>query len=208
MKQVTHGDLPHVRNVVFCRNNLIQWSRPDPILFIDHDNFPPPFSVKRLLDTARYGGDISAGVYVFFQKDEEDPNGPGRVGFTAFFIRDGTYYKVTLDRKGEEGLFSADLLGRRVWVEATSMGTTLIQRKVLDDVKFIIPWGTSWTDDTAFCIEAGKRGYKVIADFGLFVPHWGFNTKLMGVKTFEDGSRAAHIKLHIDKEMGDSHESP
>ena len=196
MKQVRHGDLPHVRNVVFCRNNLVKWSKPDPVIFIDHDNFPPPVAVKRLLDTAKHGGDISAGVYVFYQRDKGNPDGLGRVGFTAFYIHEGIYYHSTLDRPGAEGYFSAILLGRRVWVDATSMGTTLIQRKVFNDVKFTIPWGLNMTDDTRFCIDAGLAGYKIIADFGLFVPHWGFNTKILRV----DGDHA-YMRLDVDEEM-------
>lgn len=196
MKMLQGGDLPHVRNVVMCRNNLIQWSRPDPILFIDHDNFPPRPSIHRLRITARHGGDISAGIYVFYQTDKLDTQRRRRVGFTCFFIFDGLYYYASLDQHGPIGSFSADILGRRVFCEAVSMGTTLIQRNVLDDIKFTVPWGTEQTDDTTFCLEAGKHGYKCIADFGLLVPHWGFNEEILKI---ENGR--AYLKIGVSREM-------
>ena len=182
VKSLRGGELPHVRNVVMCRNMLIQWSKPDTVLFIDHDNFPPPFTILRLRETAYLGGDISGGIYEFYQKDMKDPDGPGRIGYTCFFIdkETGEYYHSCLDRKGLFGGMAEEVLGNRVYCDGVSMGTTLIQRKVFKDTRFTIPWGTDQTDDTTFCLDAATKGHKSVADFGCLVKHWGFDRKYLG----------------------------
>ncbi len=180
VKQVKGGKLPHVRNVTHCRNLMIKWSNPDPILFIDHDNFPPPETVHRLRQTAMYGADIVGGVYVFFQSKREDDE--GMLGFTTFFIHDGTYYYLTLDRSGVKGLLDAKIIGSVLRCEAVSMGATYIKRHVFNKQKFYVPYGTTMTDDTAFCLKAVEQGIKIVSDYGLFVPHWGFNVHFHGVR--------------------------
>jgi cellulose synthase/poly-beta-1,6-N-acetylglucosamine synthase-like glycosyltransferase len=197
VKQVQSGELPHVRNVVHCRNLLASWSRPDPVFFIDHDNFPPSETLSRLRQTALYGGDISAAVYVFFQSQSERADDIGRLGFTLFFIEnEDDFYYFTLDRDGKRGLIPEKVVNRRIRCDAVSMGTTLVQREVLDKVKFFIPWGTTMTDDTAYCVEAGKHGFNIISDFSLFIPHWGFDVKFVGVR---DGSMM--VEVNFDQAM-------
>lgn len=178
-KMIKGGHQPHVKNVVRNRNLMIKWSRPDKVLFIDHDNFPPPFTLGRLEQCHQLGADIAGGVYPFFQEDNTDKT-LGRVGFCAFFTHGDKYYHASLDRPGTIGEFNGDVMGRRLWVEATCMGCTLIRREVLDDVRFTVPFDSEWTDDTRFCYDASERGYMCMSDFGLFVRHWGFDLDLVG----------------------------
>lgn len=170
IKQVKGGELPHVRNVVHCRNLLSQWSRPDPVFYNDHDNFSPPYSIKRLYDGLRLGADGAAGVYFFSQWDDEHEK--QMATFTSFFLHGGTMRGLTL--KGMSGIFPMELFTKRLWMDAVSCGCFLVKREVLDKQKFFVPFGTTMTDDTAFCLKCREHGFRFIADFGLFIPHWGF----------------------------------
>jgi len=179
VKQVLGGELPHVRNVVQCRNLMVQWSKPDMVFFNDADNFNPPVSIIRLYNGLRLGASGSAGVYVFRQFDEE---GKERVGFTSFFLHEGKMRHLSMP--GREGLFPLEMFGRRLWMDAVACGCFLVKRELLDEVKFFVPFGTTMTDDTALCLKAREMGYKFIADFGLITQHWGYNMdyrKYMGL---------------------------
>ena len=141
------------------------------MFFNDHDNFNPPYSIRRLYDGLRHGADGSAGVYFFSQEDEKTKQ--QMATFTAFFLHNGTMRGLTL--KGMSGLFPLEIFTRRLWMDAVSFGCFMAKRELLDEVKFFVPYGTSMTDDTAFCLKAREKGFRFIADFGLVVPHWGFN---------------------------------
>jgi len=170
VKQVKGGELPHVRNVTQCRNLLVKWSKPDIVFFNDHDNFNPPISIKRLYDGIRLGADAAAGIYFFSQMDEETQR--QMATFTAFFLHEGTMRGLTL--RGMSGLFPLEIFNHRLWMDAVSFGCFLAKRELLDKQKFFVPYGTTLTDDTAFCLKAREKGFRFIADFGLLVPHWGF----------------------------------
>ena len=88
--------LPHIRNVVHCRNLLAQWSNPYPVLFVDHDNFPPPNTIARLQQNLELGASITAGVYVFYKRNHDEPDQYGQVNFTAFFRIKGDLGSVGL----------------------------------------------------------------------------------------------------------------
>ena len=115
------------------------------------------------------GASGSAGVYMFRQFDD---SGAERIGFTSFFLHDNTMRHLALP--GREGLFPLDIFGRRIWMDAVACGCLLVKRELMDDVRFFFPRGTTMSDDTAFCLKARTMGHKFIADFGLFVPHWGY----------------------------------
>jgi GT2 family glycosyltransferase len=193
VEQDLGGQQVHVRNVVKCRKILVDWSKPNDVLFIDHDNFPSPNIITRLQQTMAHGGDIVAGVYIIYQP--KDRGGPGKVGFTAFMIKDDKFWYPTLDKEGYEGGLGAFMVGKRLWCDAVAMGSTLIKRRVLDVVPFNIPIRKR-TDDTEFCITAKKHGFKIIADFGMFVPHWGFRAKVLGID-----NEMIEMKIYIDIEM-------
>jgi len=169
VKQSLGGEMPHIRNVVQCRNLMIQWSRPDMVFFNDSDNFNPPVSIRRLYDGLRLGASGAGGVYLFRQFD---PDGRERIGFTSFFLHSGIMRHFSMF--GREGSFPLEMFGRRMWMDAVSCGCFLVKRELLDEVKFFMPFGTSMSDDTAFCLKARETGHKFIADFGLMVPHWGY----------------------------------
>jgi cellulose synthase/poly-beta-1,6-N-acetylglucosamine synthase-like glycosyltransferase len=169
VKQIK-GDLPHVQNVVRCRNLLAQWSKPDKVFFNDHDNFNPPNSIRRLNDGLTLGAGLSAGVYLFLMRDE---NNNRMVMFTSFFLHDKIMRSLSL--RGMRGYIPVELFGRRLWMDAVACGCLLVKREVLDKVKFFVPWGTTMSDDTAFCLRAREAGYRVIGDFGLVCGHWGFH---------------------------------
>jgi len=174
VKQYKGGELPHVRNAVQCRNLMADWSKPDMVFYNDHDNFNPPVSIKRLYQGLLLGADGAAGVYVFWQRDSLDDI-EGRMGFTSFMLDKGKMYHVSL--KGRRGVLPLELMGRRLWVDSVSCGCFLVTRELLDNQKFFVPYGTTMTDDTAFCLKAREKGYKFIADYGLIVPHWGYTIK-------------------------------
>jgi len=171
IKQSKGGELPHVRNVVQCRNLLAKWSRPDLVFFNDHDNFNPPVSIRRLYDGLRLGADGAAGVYFFSQWDEKTKR--QRAGFTSFFLHNGEMRGLAL--KGMSGAFPLELFSRRLWMDAIACGCLLVKREVLDKQRFFMPYDTTMTDDVAFCLKAREKGFRFIADFNLIVPHWGFN---------------------------------
>jgi len=182
VKQFLGGELPHVRNVVMCRNLLTKWSKPDEYVFFnDHDNFNPPVSIKRLMWALQHGADGAAGVYIFYQKNQYEPE--GHVGFTAFFIHDRKMHHYSINKTGLEGVIPREMLGKYIWVDCVSMGAFLVKRKVLNDVPFFTAFGTSMTDDTTFCLKARELGYRFIADFGLVVKHWGYD---MYIKPISD----------------------
>jgi len=172
VKQDLGGELPHVRNVVRCRNLLAQWSKPDLVFFNDHDNFNPPISIKRLQKGLALGASGAAGVYIFFQRDKTEDK--GRVGFTSFFLHEEKMHHFAL-QDGAHGFLPLEMFGRRLWVDSISCGCFLVKRELLDELKFFVPFGTSMTDDTAFCLKARSLGHMFIADFGLLVNHWGYH---------------------------------
>jgi len=173
VKQVKGGELPHVRNVTQCRNLLVKWSKPDMVFFNDHDNFNPPVSIRRLYDGIRLGADGAAGIYFFSQVDEETKK--LMATFTAFFLHEGTMRGLTL--RGMRGAFPLEIFSRRLWMDAVSFGCFLAKRELLDKQRFFVPYGTTLTDDTLFCLKAREKGFRFIADFGLIVPHWGFDIR-------------------------------
>jgi len=185
IKQMKGGELPHVRNVVHCRNLLADWSKPDLVFYNDHDNFNPPNSIKRLYDGLRLGADGTAGVYLFSQMDEETQK--MMATFTSFFLHNNTLRGLTL--KGMTGLFPYELFSRRLWMDAISCGCFLVKREVLNQQKFFVPYGTTLTDDTAFCLKARELGFRFIADFKLFVQHWGFKV-----------SHRRLVRINVEKE--------
>lgn len=198
IKQIKGGYMnTHVRNVVMCRNMLADWSKPDPVLFIDHDNFLPPVSVKRLRENLALGADITAGIYTFCEKDLTTGEPRGRIGFTYFFIRDGKFYHAAIDRAGEKGFIFRELLGKRLWGEGVAMGATMMKREVLNQVKFFTPEDWRMTDDTSFCLKAINKGFKVMGDWGLLVGHWGYHLQFGE----EDKNGELPIKVTMDNEM-------
>ena len=173
MKQLK-GELPHVQNVVHCRNTLAEWSKPDTVFYNDHDNFNPPYSIKRLLESLALGASGAAGIYVFHQINANESKEEAGVGFTSFFMRDGKMHHFAL-KGGDRGYLPLEMFGKRMWMDAVSCGCFMVKRELLDEVKFFVPYGTSMTDDTAYCLKARSLGHKLIGDFGLIVDHWGFH---------------------------------
>jgi len=194
VKQLS-GELPHVKNVVLCRKLLTKWSRPDKYVFFnDHDNFNPPVSIKRLRLALEYGADGAGGVYVFFGRNQWEPE--GHIGFTAFFLNGEHMHHYSINTTGNVGNIPVEMLGRMLWVDAVAMGAFLVKREVLDNVDFFVPYGSTMTDDTAFCLKAREKGYKFIADFGLLVKHWGFDMTLRRLNPY-----IMEIKVDRAKEM-------
>ena len=179
VKQVKGGEMPQIRNVVQARNLMIGWSKPDTVFFNDADNFNPPVSIRRLYDGLRLGASGAAGVYVFRQYDLD---GRERIGFTSFFLHKGTMRHITLF--GRSGVLPLEMFGRRLWMDAVSCGCFLCKRELLDDVKFFMPFGTTMSDDTAFCLKARELGHSFIADWGLLTEHWGYEIKYQPQMSF------------------------
>ena len=197
INRIKGGKLPHIQNVVKCRNILRRWSNPDPVFFIDHDNFPPPNTIKRLKRNLELGASMTAGVYVFYKRDKENPHHEGVVNFTAFFLLNGTMGAMGLSDRGMEGVLPAEIFEKRMWVDAVAMGSTLMTREILDEYDFIVPEGNTMSDDTAYCLRASETGHKFIADFGLIIPHWGYNIQLTPL----EGSDLVHLKVTLTDNM-------
>ena len=41
------------------------------------------------------------------------------------------------------------------------------------------------SDDTAYCLQARKTGHRFIADFGLLIPHWGYDLEITPLKNHD-----------------------
>lgn len=165
-------------NIALSRNVIVAKSAPLDLLFIDSDNFPPPSTIKRLTTGMTLGGDIVGGVYPYYMPD---PDVEG-LGFSATF-KLGNKHPQGLTSKNGKIWFASCLLGRRAWVGWLGMGTTLISREVLGEIKFVSTpelVDNHWSEDTYFCKTAGEHGFKVMADYGLMVPHWGIKIQFLG----------------------------
>jgi len=187
-KMIRGGLCPHMRNIVWLRNLIVEWSKPYDLVFIDHDVFPPKHGLKRLIEGHLLGGDIVAGVYPFYQKK--------RLGFTAYFKINEMYYHTGLGRYGDKIFFPTYILGKRFYSDAIGTGFCYISRRVLNVLKFHVPRNLKRTEDVEFCMDARERGFKIISDFDLVVPHWGF--KLSFIPYDEE---KVQILAYFSKEM-------
>ena len=181
-----------IMNIALSRNVIVAKSAPLNLLFIDSDNFPPRNTISRLLTGMALGADIPSGVYPCVSTDADivggvspyyNPDQDVRgLGFSATF-QFGNNTSQGLTSKNGKIWFESCLLGRRAWVAWLGMGTTLIHREVLDEVRFVSTpelVDKYWSEDTYFCKTAGEHGFKVMADYGLMVPHWGIKIQFLG----------------------------
>lgn len=191
-------------NVCAVRTWLVEHSKPLDVLFMGHDNFLPPNTILRLLEGKALGGDIVAGFYSFFQKG---------LGFTSFFDTPDNKMDSALRTIDRKIWFPECLYGRRTWNWSVGMDATFIRREVLEKVNFNIrPEKLLRSDDVEFCDQAMQLGFKVMTDYGLYVPHWGFNVQFL--QPPQDGKlqilcsvtepllrRRALLKFHREMQM-------
>jgi hypothetical protein len=179
--ELTEGKTGLLRaNLNICdqRNWLKKQTKSD-VLFIGHDNFPPPQTIKKLLEAQTLGADIAGGVYPFAKNDE--------LGFTSFFLmnmakpKDGLHkYPVTaLVAYKDKTWFPQCLYNKRCWTWTVGMDCTLIKHEVLDKIDYAITLAPAITDDVEFCHKARLNGFYVLTDYGLWCPHWGFKTQFL-----------------------------
>lgn len=163
-----------IMNISAARNIIRQRSDPHDLLFIDSDIFPPRNCIQRLLEGRQMGADIISGVYPYCL-----PLDIRRLGFSATIhhgdqgltMQDGDIY------------FDAGLMGTRQWIKYCGMGLSLIRRRVLDKLMFMASpelIDSYWGEDTYFCKRADKLGFRIMADYGLFAKHWGFDLQFLG----------------------------
>jgi len=161
-------------NVCAQRNWIVENSNPLDVLFIGHDNFIPPNTIRRLLEGKALGGDIIAGVYPFLWE--------GGLGFTSFFKLKNGEHDTGLHDINKKMWFPECLYGHRAWTFTTGMDATLVQRKVLDALPFQCNperGQKGWSDDVEFCYAAYEKGFKIMSDYSLWVPHWGFDFQFL-----------------------------
>jgi hypothetical protein len=164
-------------NLNICdQRNWLKSQTTDDVLFIGHDNFPPPNTIIRLLEGQSLGGDIVGGVYSFIKY--------GSLGFTSFFMledkaNDKRWPTTSLVKHDDKLWFPKCLYGERVWTWTTGMDCTLIKRDVLDNIDFSVGLTDYITDDVEFCHRAKCKSYRVLSDYGLWVPHWGFTLQFI-----------------------------
>jgi hypothetical protein len=158
------------------QRNYLKSLTTDDVLYIGHDNFAPPNTVKRLLECQSLGGDISGGVYPFAQYMG--------LGFTSFFMlrnKKGkqSYCTAILKHHGKLW-FPKCLLNQRVRLWTVGMDCTLICREVLNAIDFAVDLAPDIvTDDVQYCFKAHELGYTVVSDYGLWVKHWGFDLQFI-----------------------------
>jgi hypothetical protein len=140
------------------------------------------------------------GIYLYSHTDMKDEENPIKMDFASFFVYNGIMNSLSL--KGTTGYFPQEIFGRRLWMDAVACGCLMVKRELLDEVPFFVPYGTSMTDDTAFCLKARGLGHYMIADFGVICDHWGFHvsyTPMMRLSVKLD--RKMHErrrKMHLD----------
>ena len=167
------------------------------MFFIDHDNFPPPKTLRRLLQSLDLGASMVSGVYLFYKRDNKNPHLEGKINFTAFFLMNGEMGSMGLSERGMEGILPAEIFNKRMWVDSVAMGSTLAKRDLLDEYQFIVPKNYDMSDDTAYCIQARKTGHRFIADFGLVIPHWGYDIQFSPMTNPE----LVHLRVKVADAM-------
>ena len=197
VEQIKDVKIPHIQNVVKCRNLMVKWSDPDPVFFIDHDNFPPPNTLRRLQQDLDLGASMAAGVYLFYKQNNDNPNHDGMINFTAFFLMNGKMGSLGLNERGLEGVLPASIFDKRMWVDSVAMGSTLVKRELLNEYQFIVPEKYDMSDDTAYCMQASRTGHRFIADFGLLIPHWGYDLEITSLKN----KNLVHLRVSITNDM-------
>lgn len=188
--------IPQIHNVVHCRNLLVNWSDPNPVFFIDHDNFPPPMTIRRLQQSLEIGASMAAGVYVFYKRDKMNPDLEGMINFTAFFLENNSMGSLGLSNRGMEGILPAEIFSKRMWTDAVAMGSTFIKRELLNKYRFFVPDTANMSDDTAYCMKVREGGHKFIADFGLLIPHWGYD-----ISTTPLNNNLVRLKVALSERM-------
>jgi hypothetical protein len=165
----------HINALNVCdQRNWLKNQTRDDILFIGHDNFPAPNTIKRLLQAQMLGADIAGGVYPFTQHMG--------LGFTSFFmLYDGKkrWHCTAILKHKDKLWFPNCLYGKRVWTWTVGMDCTLIKRVVLDKIDYKISVSKEVTDDVEYCYHAHEQGFNVLTDYGLWVPHWGYHIEFL-----------------------------
>jgi glycosyltransferase involved in cell wall biosynthesis len=177
-----------ITNIVAARNRIVELSpKENNVLFIDDDMNFEPNAINQLIEfSEKNKADIAAALmpmYIQVQKDGEKRNEIFLAAFVLIgnnlhplgnFISDGiSEFKVGLWK--DRGYRSIDVVG---------MAFTLINRSVLDKVKFRIDRG----EDVDFCLDARKLGFSVMLNNNLWVDHVSFRYKKTvkhGVLTLE-----------------------
>lgn len=183
------AECKHARLTNICtqRNWILDKSKPLDLLFIGHDNFPPPNIVWRMLESKELGADIAGGFYAFYSKG---------LAFTSFYRdKDSVHHTGLVTFKGKMW-FPTCMIGKRVWSFTTGMDATFIRRRVLDKIVFTI-LSSAKSDDVEFCYKAQAERFKVLTDYALYVKHWGYR-----VEFFEDNGKGftqvfATMKPHM-----------
>jgi cellulose synthase/poly-beta-1,6-N-acetylglucosamine synthase-like glycosyltransferase len=139
------------------------------LFFLDADVIPPADIIPRLLE---HNKPICCGWY------PSDRN--------VSFNRAGQQFKMRMKMPmvyGHIDGFSRELTLQRLWtledltparleeVSSTGMGCALIRREVLEKIRFISDDSQRASEDTIFCKDARKAGYKTYVDTRLGCRH-------------------------------------
>lgn len=177
------GKANWIVNIVRNRNKIIEWSKPYDILWLDHDTYCPWDTIASLVKGKALGADICSGVVPILNFQ----GGEWKAQMNACFLFEEFLKKhprspclhglVVLKNAG--ACFPNWVLKNKFWVDRIGTGCAYMTREVLDKVKFRYPpkkkYGEKFqmTDDIYYCERARKKGFKIMADFGVFCRHVG-----------------------------------
>lgn len=150
--------------IVASRNVLRQKALDegyDYFFSLEQDVIPPPDGLKRLLS---YNEKIISGIYTknYSIVDEQDRE-VGRQELPLVWVFDHNKIRqLTMRELNPARLIQAVLTG---------VGCILIHRSVLEKIEFRWDPAHKGFDDTFFCKDAQKHGFKIFADTGLLCEH-------------------------------------
>ncbi|MFC1753527.1 glycosyltransferase family 2 protein [Thermoproteota archaeon] len=144
------------RNMI--RDHFLK-SKYDYLFSLDSDILPPPDAIQKLI---RADSDIASGVYLCRQVIE------GQHHIQPVIYRpndDGSVITVTKDEVTPNKLMAIAVCG---------MGCCLIKKEVMEKIEFR-PFSQSKTggEDVAFCTDARKNGFKIVANTEVKCDHMG-----------------------------------
>lgn len=148
--------------IITSRNIIRQYAldnNHDYLFSIDSDMTTPKDAIEQLIRT---DADIASGVYLCNQK-----------------IGDEHHVQPAIFRPNDDGsvitVTTKEVMPNKLMAVAVcGLGCILVRKKVLEDVEFRSFYESkTGGEDVAFCVDARKKGHKIIANTAVKCAHMG-----------------------------------